>query len=343
MAVVVKHHLQRIGYIISIIFLVATILCHIFIKSLQDTQGMCLISHMVSMVVTDIFLFILSVSSYGISAIFCLFSAFVLLYSFLAMFFWLNIMCFDIWRVIRATARVIPLSGILSNDAKKFRLYCLYGWGVPLLVAVVAAIMHTLPEEHAKNIIRPGFGIETCWLLGDMELLIYCYAYVGALFILDLAFLGHTMFMLRQAGGGRMCCRQQDSVTAFNRNQLEAFWQRFALFILMVLTWTTEIISWKVPPQEVWIISDFVNSSQGFLVFLIFIISRRRREMVINLLKKSPCFKRLRNTTHRTRNQTAVWHVNTTSASLSVPSTNDTSVSSEQQTLQNSKTDSSGE
>lgn len=29
------------------------------------------------------------------------FSGFVFQYSFLAMFFWLNVMCFDIWRVIR--------------------------------------------------------------------------------------------------------------------------------------------------------------------------------------------------------------------------------------------------
>ncbi|KAG0727848.1 G-protein coupled receptor Mth2 [Chionoecetes opilio] len=177
-AISVKHHLQRLGYVISVVFLIITIICHICIPCLHDTQGLCLIAHMVSMGMTDIFLFILSLNHYDISWELCNFIAFALHYSFLALFFWLNIMCFDIWRVIR-------------------------------------------------------------------------------------------------------------------------FWQRFSLFILMVLCWTTDILSWKIPPRELWILSDFVNSLQGLLVFIIFLSNRKRRELVRNLSKQIPSrISRRTRTTH---------------------------------------------
>ncbi|XP_050738722.1 probable G-protein coupled receptor Mth-like 3 isoform X2 [Eriocheir sinensis] len=310
-AIYIKQQMMKAGYIISDVFLIITIIFHLLIPSLRDTQGLILLSHMVSMLVALTVLFLLSISSQSMSRAYCIFNGFVFQYFFLAMFFWLNIMCFDIWRVIRATARGIPLIGILSNDAKKFKLYCLYGWGSPLVITIVTAIMHFLPDELAKDITRPGFGKLTCWLPGDLEHLIYCYAYVGALFILDLLFIGHTMFMLYQAGNAFMC---------FAR-----FWQRFGVFILMVSCWTAEILSWKIHPQEIWIITDFINSSQGFVIFIIFISSKKRRDMVKEVLKKSSntCCPRASSPTQSSKNNLlATWKATSPSASTSGPSGN---------------------
>ncbi|XP_050738268.1 probable G-protein coupled receptor Mth-like 1 isoform X2 [Eriocheir sinensis] len=279
--------MMKVGYVISAVFLIITITINLLIPSLRDTQGLILFSHMVSMLVVMTVLFLLSTFTRSMSNTYCVFNGFVFQYFFLAMFFWLNIMCFDIWRVIRATAKGIPLIGILSSDAKKFKLYCLYGWGSPLVITIVTAIMHFLPDELAKDITRPGFGTLTCWLPGDLEHLIYCYAYVAALFILDLLFIGHTMFILYQAGNAFTCFARQATVTAFNRKHLEAFWQRFFVFTSMVLCWTAEILAWKIHPQEIWIVTDFINSSQGFVIFLIFISNKKRRDMLKELLKKA--------------------------------------------------------
>lgn len=330
-ALTVQRHLMKIGYVISVVFLIVTLLFHVFIKSLQDTKGKCLMSYMVSMTVANVFLFIITEAPQDISWSFCLFSGFIVLFSFLAMFCWLNVMCYDIWRVIKATTMAIRLHDILSEDARQLRFYCLYAWGVPLVVVAAAAVMHTLPEEHAKNIVRPGFGITTCFLRGGMEKLIYCYAYVAVLFILDLVFLGHAMYMLHKAGGACMCCKQQDFMTAFNRSHLEAFWQRFTFFILMVLVWSTDVMAFHIPPREIWIVSGVVNSLQGFWVFLIFMSSRKRREMVIYILKRGPlpCCRTLRHATPSTGSQSTIWHMCSRSVSSPDPRTSVTDISAE--------------
>ncbi|XP_063607692.1 probable G-protein coupled receptor Mth-like 4 [Penaeus indicus] len=282
-ALIVKNQLQAAGLVVSCVFLSVTIVCHLAIKQLRDIQGLCLLCHMVSLLIADAVLFTGSQFSKIISKSHCVFNAFLLQYSFLATFFWLNVMCFDVWRVIKATVELVPLRGILANDAKKFKLYCAYAWGVPLAVTLVTTVMHFLPDEKVSDaVLRPGFGLESCWFSGDFELLSYFYGLVGLLFLLNLIFLGHTLAMLFQAGVAftQCCSRNTSSLTAFNRNHIDASWQRFSLFCLMALCWVTEILSWKIYPLEMWIPTDVINSLQGFIVFVIFVTSRKKREIV---------------------------------------------------------------
>lgn len=68
----------------------------------------------------------------------------------------------------RGTVRSIPLSGILASDVKKFKLYCLYAWGIPFIVSTTTLVLHLLPEQSTySHIIRPGFGELTCWFAGQ--------------------------------------------------------------------------------------------------------------------------------------------------------------------------------
>ncbi|XP_042878374.1 probable G-protein coupled receptor Mth-like 1 isoform X1 [Penaeus japonicus] len=253
----------------------------------------------------------------------CVINGLLLQYSFLSTFFWLNVMCFDIWRVIKATVRLVPLTGILANDAKKFRLYCAYAWGVPLVVVTVTAVIHYLPDEKLPDtVLSPGFGVVSCWFKGDYELLVYFYGLVGLLFLLNLILLGHTLVMLFQAGGAFITCcsRETRTLTAFNRSHLDAFWQRFSLFCLMALCWVTEILSWKIPPLEIWIVTDIINSLQGFIVFVIFISSRKKRAIVTQswegtMSTVSQAARKL----SRTDETGVVWHVNDDQVCVSRP------------------------
>lgn len=71
------------------------------------------------------------------------------------------------------------------------------------------------------------------------------------------------------------------------------------------------------------ILSDFVNSMQGLLVFIIFISNRKRREKVIDLLKKVPlpCCKKLNQVTPANDSHgSANWRENSSTVSLSGPS-----------------------
>ncbi|XP_042859203.1 probable G-protein coupled receptor Mth-like 1 [Penaeus japonicus] len=163
-------------------------------------------------------------------------------------------MCFDIWRVVKATVRLVPLTYILADDAKKFRLYCAYAWGVPLVVVTVTAVIHYLPDEKLPDtVLSPGFGVVSCWFKGDYEVLSYFYATVILLSLLNLILFGHTLVMLFQARAMSITCcsRETRTLTAFNRSNLNPFWQRFTLLCLMAVFWVTEILSWKIEPPEI--------------------------------------------------------------------------------------------
>ena len=91
------------------------------------------------------------------------------------------------------------------------------------------------------------------------------------------------------------------------------------------------------------IVTDAINSFQGLLVFIIFISSKKRRDMVIYLLKKVPlpCLRSLKKETPHTSCAMNSLTVNspTDSSSVSDTCTAVVEISQEQQSV--SKTDSS--
>ncbi|XP_047477003.1 probable G-protein coupled receptor Mth-like 1 [Penaeus chinensis] len=191
-------------------------------------------------------------------------------------------MCFDIWRVVKATISLVPLSDILANDAKKFRVYCALAFGLPLLIVSVTITVQVLPKHlvPGNSAFRPKFGVTSCWFHGFSGSLLYFYGPVGVFSVTSLAFLGHTVVMLFQTGSLCTCCSKKAPVMACNRTHLDAFWQRFSLFGLSVLCWVTEFLSRLIQPQEVWIVTDIINSLQGVIVFIIFITSKKKRRII---------------------------------------------------------------
>ncbi|XP_027206853.2 probable G-protein coupled receptor Mth-like 2 [Penaeus vannamei] len=277
-----KNQAVKICLIVSCVFLALTILNHGLTKKLRDVQGLCFLFHMMSLLVADAALICSTWFSKHISLTHCIINGFILQYSFLATFAWINVMCFDIWRVVKATVSLVPLSDILASDAKKFRIYCALAFGLPLAIVAVTVVLQVLPASllHENSFFRPNLGVGTCWFPGYSGRLLYFFGPIGVFSVASLAFLGHTLAMLLQTGSVCTCCSKKAPVTAFNRNHLEAFWQRFSLFCVSVLCWVTEFLSFLIQAPEIWIVTDIINSLQGVIVFFIFITSKKKRRIV---------------------------------------------------------------
>lgn len=67
----IKHQIMKAGYVISTVFLIITIAIHLLIPSLRDTQGLILLSYMVSMLMVVTVLFMLSTFSRSMSSAVC--------------------------------------------------------------------------------------------------------------------------------------------------------------------------------------------------------------------------------------------------------------------------------
>jgi len=88
-----------------------------------------------------------------------LFSAFVIQFSFVACFFWLNVLCIETWSLVRyqvnhrAYRRIPP--------KRLFFYYSIWAWGpsaVLILVSMTMELSPTIPMTYVK----PTFG-ENCW------------------------------------------------------------------------------------------------------------------------------------------------------------------------------------
>lgn len=60
-----------------------------------------------------------------------------------------------------------------SQERFRLRLYEIYAWGVPLLIAGVAAILDFTATDDAYNtFLRPKFATSSCWFHGKFNVTI---------------------------------------------------------------------------------------------------------------------------------------------------------------------------
>lgn len=51
---------------------------------------------------------------------------------------------------------------MLGTNRQWYLIYCIYGYGVPLIIVLTAIIAHHAPGDH----IKPRIGEHSCWFTG---------------------------------------------------------------------------------------------------------------------------------------------------------------------------------
>ncbi|XP_045784909.1 probable G-protein coupled receptor Mth-like 1 [Maniola jurtina] len=179
---------------------------------------------------------------------------------FLSAFFWLNTMCFNIWWTFRDFR---PTSLERGQEACRLRVYMVYAWGGPLLLAGAAAVLDRLPAGAAPGVLRPRFAVQRCWFYGDMEILVYFFGPVGVLLLVNLALFASTT--------------RQLTCGLWRRDEVKSTSERAALgrvcaklVVVMGVTWGADVVSWAAGgPEYVWYATDLLNALQGVFIFLV--------------------------------------------------------------------------
>ena len=89
--------------------------------------------------------------------------------------FWLNSMCFDVWRsfrLLRDHSRRTRLPALTWRHPK-FKWYALWAWGGPAVVVGVTLAMQYLPPSYTRGAKLPGVGLEGTCFLGSEGALYY--------------------------------------------------------------------------------------------------------------------------------------------------------------------------
>ncbi|KAK4305471.1 hypothetical protein Pmani_022632 [Petrolisthes manimaculis] len=255
--------------LVSCVFLAVTLVTYGSLPDLRKKlNGKCLISLVSALLVGYVCMAVASIVRGKMSPLLCRIIASFMHLTFLAAFFWLNIMCFDIWRTLR---KMRTVSGSPEWIRRRFVWYSVYSWGCPLLITIVAVIIEQLPDSY--NLIKPDFGTDFCWFQKKRSMWVYFYVYILVLVVANVVFFVMVMVILYRSQNNSTLKRSRE----VNRERL---WLCVKLFLVMGVTWVAEVISFQEGTCQAWIVTDVINTLQGFSIFLVFVCKRSTINMV---------------------------------------------------------------
>lgn len=279
----------------SCFFLLLTLIVYACLPVLQNVHGKTLMCHSASLLVGYTGLATIpwvtpdkKLGGDEYETTFCAILGYIMLFSFLSAFSWLNVMCFDIWRTFGR------LQGRNSGNShgKRFLLYNVYAWGLSLSIALFGVLsdqLHILPK-----MMRPNFGSESCWFDDWYGQLLFFRGPVAIQLTANVVFFILTAEECSKVKAeiSRVADPLDPRSKRFHANKTK-FIMNVKLFVVMGMSWVAEIMSSFIKQYtslkyqtELFYAADMVNCLQGVMIFFLFVAKRR----VYQALKKRFCF-----------------------------------------------------
>ncbi|XP_068226013.1 uncharacterized protein [Palaemon carinicauda] len=287
----VRPYIFPICNVICLIFLMITIVCHLLVPTSLANGGLYQLCYLIA-------LSIACITSFCVHVIpdVCVNTATAIQFGFLTTFFWLNVMCFEIWRKIRKLTKYRP-SKSYSN-----KYYMMYGWGIPFCICMITVLTQKHFPEKMWEFTEVRYTELQCLLADHTALLIYFYGPIAVLFLFNCVFLVNTCinykimlqnhkettYDLKVLGAG-VTSEQHNLPLRQITDHVHAFNLKFKLFVIMTSCWVISLVMavlpWKTPPLQLWPYTDTLNSLQGLFLFICFLLNRNKRK---HLEKKFP-------------------------------------------------------
>ncbi|XP_046427707.1 G-protein coupled receptor Mth2-like isoform X2 [Neodiprion fabricii] len=286
--------MYAIGLLISVPFLLATIISYVITRQICDVHGMNLCCYSGCLAVAFLTLALLQLGGQSFDQNACVSAAFVIQFSFIASSFWLNAMTVESWRLIRGyKAGSPPLTSERSPPLYRvFFFYSIWGWGLSAVLIVVSLALGLNPTIPWTYVKRSGNEQPSCWF-GYTYSLPYFYVPVGILVFLNTTLFvmaGIKMAQIQRALDRNRVARNNESDRRDRRVFKElrlTFFFTLALFLILVVNWSMELVSMLTESNVfAWSIFDLVNALQGLFVFGFFVLRRAVRTLVWQRIKE---------------------------------------------------------
>ncbi|GLG99144.1 Probable G-protein coupled receptor Mth-like 11 [Gryllus bimaculatus] len=214
----------------------------------------------------------------------CEFIALAIQFCYLAAFFWLSILSYDISQAFREYSKPSQ-----STSERTFRKYVFIAWGIPFLVTCTTFIIVRFQraDQLPNWIVPPNIGKHDCWF-GDSAakwmyfngLLVVLMVINTVLYIMTTARLCGFMRNKKELMRGESCMHGTSSRLGADKLR---FWLHSRLFLVMGVLWGFDAIS---PAFEgtlleddadhfYWFAVDVVNLLRGFALFCIYCCKRK--------------------------------------------------------------------
>ncbi|XP_023018887.2 G-protein coupled receptor Mth2 isoform X6 [Leptinotarsa decemlineata] len=267
--------LNVLGMIISMPFLLATFLVYALLPE-PNLHRRALMSYVATLLMGYILLVSVQLSSEGISDVSCNLLGYLIIFFFTVSFFWMNVMCIDMWLAFRGMRSFGDRKGA---ERKRFIIYCCYAWGMPLVDILIIFLLNTYGDQTSSY--YPAIGIQRCFVGEGLPNFLYFYLLAMLILIINIVLFILTGFKIHKVQRETSVLKHSDS----KRHAYEDDKQQYKLYVKLLfamgVNWITEIISWAIgyfwqeTPKAVFYFTDFINATYGVFIFFIFVFKRK--------------------------------------------------------------------
>ncbi|XP_034110849.1 G-protein coupled receptor Mth-like isoform X2 [Drosophila albomicans] len=290
--------------ILSIVCSVLTIAVYMGLPKLRNLHGICFICYLFMLIVAFLLLLFDKFYALFVSENQCKAIGYVGYFAVMSIFHWLSVISFDLWKSFRGTN--------YNEDytiAYRFTIYSIIVWtSAAVLTLIIFIIDSTLdPYDIDQLPWMPGVGIYSCWVkTHDWSAMLYYYGPMSIQIIFNT-----TMFIMTAIRIFKVMDEMKNFQGRLERNQRVQSRKEYGLFarliIIMGVPWTFEILSYFAQSdsvlQRIFLIFDYINSGQGILIFILFVLKRSVLKQIANSVRKQQDSKSMSlNVTRSTRN-----------------------------------------
>ncbi|XP_050350692.1 probable G-protein coupled receptor Mth-like 3 isoform X3 [Nymphalis io] len=265
--------------IISCVFILATVAVYGWLPELRNLHGRVLMAYLLCLFVGFICMatmqILLKIDDISVNT--CVALSIICYFSLLAAFFWLNVMCFDIWWTFSGNR---GMSMEKMSVQAKFYAYSIYAFSIPtaLTIIMVSLEFSGLPPHP----LLPSLRHQGCFLYGKSKLF-YLYGPIVILWFANMVFFILTAVKITQIKKQISVLKCRESAKHDKQNkEKQRLLLYIKLFIVMGISWLLEVISAIYPKSYGWRFVDAYNVLIGLIIFIIFVCKRK----ILGLLKK---------------------------------------------------------
>lgn len=250
-------YVSAVGLGVSISCLVAHLAVFTLVPDVRNLSGRNLASLALSLLAAYLCFLMGQLGNVGPQA--CQALAVTTYYFFLASFFWMSAMAFDVWRTLRVATRELRVSS--GSQWRRFFLYCVASWFLPAVVVGLAVFFDArstgIPDEF-----RPLFGRYGCWFGQRKALLVFFAGPAGALMLVNVTLFASTAVMV--IGSTKTSIKRSGSTARRN------FSLYVRLSVMMGLSWTLGLIAGYLDVEVLWYLFVVLNTLEGLFIFVAF-------------------------------------------------------------------------
>ena len=266
--------LTYVGCSMSVLGCLLILFTYFLFKELRTLPTKLLMNLSAAILFSNFFILIGDLASKNVDV--CTTTAILLHFFFLAQFTWMTIMVFEITRTFVQASKLAPKPST-SFGRNLTITYCILGWAVPLAITLVTITVNFTTD----GLVLYGTTVDgmqgSCWI-NHLESAVVAFVVPAAI---SLLFNGTTLIVSTVL----ICKARKNHVKLQRSGQGTPFLRLYiAVSSITGLTWIFGFVAILASTSWAWYPFIILNSTQGFVIFVAFLVNKRIGRMYLALL-----------------------------------------------------------